>query len=130
MVPDGMQDENDDRKIRLKELTNKLEAKRSKLAGLCITPCINDFAQFNQLASSSIYDCSPGDYLHVFLVGWLENAVTSTIAGLWPDSAKLRLDELARSVVESNPSTARKNFPRYPIDRGMSNLSMVSLGTG
>ena len=89
-----------------------------------IVPCLNSFEEFSHIATS-IYYCSPPDHLHVFLLGLLKSAAEATI-GIWTNSNKNKLDLLARTILGQNSSTVRDQFPRYPMDRGLSNLSLVS----
>ena len=89
-----------------------------------ITPCINSFEEFSHLATS-IYYCSPPNHLHVFLLGLLKYAAEATI-GIWTDTTKYDFEIIARKIVEDNSSSARIQFPHYPMARGLSNLSLVS----
>ena len=89
-----------------------------------ITPCINSCEEFSHLATS-IYYCSPPDHLHVFLLGLLKYAAEATIK-IWTDTTKYDFEIIARKIVEDNSSSARIQFPHYPMARGLSNLSLVS----
>ena len=107
--------------------TNSLSLKllKEKFHGHSITPNINAFEEFSQLATS-IYHCSPPDHLHVFLLGVLKYAADSTI-GTWSDTTKNQFEILARKIIDEDHSSSIQNqFPRYPMKRGLSNLSVVS----
>ena len=109
------------------DLKNKNEIKQSleeNFGKHSITPCINSFEEFSHLATS-IYHCSPPDHLHVFLLGILKYAAEATI-GIWTDTTKNNLEKLANKIVDKNSSSVRNKFPRYPMRRGLTNLSLVS----
>ena len=90
-----------------------------------ITPGINAFEEFSHLATS-IYHCSPPDHLHVFLLRVLKYTADSTV-GMWTDTVKNEFEILARKIVDDDHSSSVRNqYPRYPMKRGLSNLSVVS----
>ena len=113
------------KKKELETNSSSLRLLKEKFHGHSITPNINAFEEFSQLATS-IYHCSPPDHLHVFLLGVLKYAAESTI-GRWGDPTKNQFEILARKIIdEDHSSSIRHQFPRYPMKRGLSNLSVVS----
>ena len=98
---------------------------KEKFRSNSITPSINAFEEFSNLATS-IYHCSPPDHLHVFLLGVLKYAAESTV-GMWTDSTKNEFEIRACTIIDDHHSSSVRNqFPRYPMKRGLSNLSVVS----
>ena len=109
----------------LKINTSSLTLLKNNFHDHSVTPCINAFEDFSHLATS-IYHCSPPDHLHVFLLGVLKYAAESTV-GMWTDTAKNEFEILARKIVDDHHSSSVRNqYPRYPMKRGLSNLSVVS----
>ena len=125
LIADPNCDEISEKKEELKTNTSSLILLKKIFDRHSITPGINAFEEFSHLATS-IYHCSPPDHLHVFLLGMLKYAADSTI-GKWTDITKNEFEILARRIVhDHHSSSVRNQFPRYPMKRGLSNLSVVS----
>ena len=98
---------------------------RNKLVNLvCVSPCVNAFENFKHLPSS-VYNCLPTDCLHTSLLGLLKVAAKSTF-GFWTNQQPNLLDSLARKSVGTYLSLAWQYFQIYSLDRGLSNLTLVS----
>ena len=88
------------KKKELETNSSSLRLLKEKFDGHSITPNINAFKEFSQLATS-IYHCSPPDHLHVFLLGVLKYAADSTI-GTWSDTTKNQFEILARKIIDED----------------------------
>jgi len=100
-----------------KELENDFE-------NICISPCDNAFFHFKSMPTP-VYDGFPPDHLHVFMLGILKHAASAAFSE-WSDQNKSDFDKFAKNLFHQNPSTARQRFARYPLDRGMTSLSLVT----
>ena len=114
-----------EKKDELKTTTSSLTLLKINFHSQSITPNINAFDAFSHLVTS-IHLCSPPDYLLVILLGVLKYAADSTV-GMWTKTTKNEFEILARKTVDDHHSSSIQNqYPRYPMKRGLSNLSVVS----
>ena len=97
---------------------------KKKLKTFHVIPCDNAFSSFKHIARP-INHCSPADHLHVFLLGILKTCATCTI-GSFTDKQKKGLDKIARLLFQSNSSSARRLFPRFYIEKGMTNTGHLT----
>ena len=111
-------------KKRLRDLKEQAASNRKKLKSCHVIPCINAFSSFRHIARP-INHCSPADHLHVFLLGIMKTSAICTI-GWFTDKQKKVLDELARVLFQRNSSSARKFFPRFYIEKGMTNTGNLT----
>ena len=111
-------------KRQLKDLKGEVVFHRKKLKSHHVIPCINAFSSFKHIARP-INHCSPADHLHVFLLGIMKTSAMCTI-GWFTDKEKKALDEHARDLFKLNSSSARKLFPRFYIEKGMTNLGNLT----
>ena len=111
-------------KRQLATVAMKHTQARKKLKRYHVIPCKNAFSTFQHIARP-INHCSPADHLHVFLLGVLKTSALCTI-GNFTDKQKKGLDDLARQLFESNSSSARCLFPRFYIEKGMTNTGNLT----
>ena len=101
-----------EKKEELNTNTLSLTLLKNKFHGHSITPGINTFEEFSHLATS-IYHCSPLDYLHVFLLGVLKYAADSTV-GMWTNITKNEFEILARKIIDDHHSSSVRNDMYLP----------------
>ena len=111
-------------KRQLSNLATQCVRAKKKLKEFHVIPCDNAFSSFRHIARP-INHCSPADHLHVFLLGVLKTCATCTI-GNFTDRQKKGLDDLARQLFRSNSSSARRMFPRFYIEKGMTNTGNLT----
>ena len=129
LIADPEYEDKLEKKEELKNYSSSLTLLKEKFRSNSITPSINAFDEFSHL-STSIYHCSPPDHLHVFLLGVLKYAADSTVR-MWTDSTKNEFEICAGKIIDDHHSSSVRNqFPRYPMKRGLLNLSVVSGKSG
>ena len=111
-------------KSKLSNVVTKHTHAKKKLKTYHVIPCDNAFSSFQHIARP-INHCTPADHLHVFLLGILKTSALCTI-GNFTDKQKKGLDDLARQLFKSNSSSARSLFPRFYIEKGMTNTGNLT----
>ncbi len=109
---------------RKTELTKSMRSPKKKLHTSRVVPCDNAFSSFKSMARP-VNLCTPADHLHVFLLGILKTCALCTV-GNFTDKQKTRLDNLCRKLFKQNSSSARKMFPRFYIEKGMTNTGNLT----
>ena len=111
-------------KRRKTELANSFRSHLKKLKALQVVYCNNAFSSFKSIARP-INHCTPADHLHVFLLGILKTCALCTL-GNFTDKQKTGLDDLCRKLFKQNSSSARNMFPRFYIEKGMTNTGNLT----
>ena len=105
-----------------KEFIECIKKAREILKSYSTHYCENAFWAFKAFGGSILL-YSPHDHMHIFLIGICGDVLESTI-GLFPPSIKTELEGIIKIVFLGNTSSERSKFPRFPLRRGVTNLTL------
>ena len=63
--------------------------------------------------------------MHTYCLSFLKVSAEAAFMS-WPDGTKQKLDILVKKLIQSSSSSIAAEIPRYPVDRDIMNLTLVT----